>query len=123
MVSGNSDLTPITVHRLEPSPQEVTGSRISGTVWNPLVDSAGSPVDMDWHRSDKTSRIREVPAMPRYRCFCLTDDERIITGAFIEAENVAAAVEVARQQWREAVGFDHLEIWLGRERLVPPEQG
>jgi hypothetical protein len=58
--------------------------------------------------------------MPRYRCFCLTDDDRIIAGAFIDAEDLPAAVEVAREQWRDAVGFDHLEIWLGRVRLVPP---
>jgi hypothetical protein len=60
--------------------------------------------------------------MPRYRCFCLTDDERIITGAFIEAESIAAAVEGARQQWRATVGFHHLEVWLGRERIAPPKE-
>jgi hypothetical protein len=60
--------------------------------------------------------------MPRYRCFCLTGDERIITGAFIEAENVPAAVEMARQQWCETVGSDHPEVWRGRERLFPPEK-
>ena len=61
--------------------------------------------------------------MPRYRRFRLTDDEQIIAGAFIEAENVLAVVELAREQWREAFGFDHVQIWLGRERLVPPQKG
>ncbi len=60
--------------------------------------------------------------MPRYRCFCLTDDERIITGAFIVAENIGVAVEEANQQWRDVAGFDHLEVWLGPDRLVPPKQ-
>jgi hypothetical protein len=77
---------------------------------------------MDRYRSDETSRIREAANMPRYRCFCLTDDERIITGAFIVAENVPAAVEMARQQWRDVAGLDHLEVWLGRDRLVPPHE-
>lgn len=57
--------------------------------------------------------------MPRYRCFCLTSDGRIITGAFIEAASVAAAVQHAIQRWRNVPGADRAEVWLGHKLLVP----
>jgi len=71
-------------------------------------------------RSRHASRICEIVAMPRYRCFCLTDDDRIITGAFIEAATSSEAVAAADKRWRNDARYDHLEIWLGMKRLVPP---
>lgn len=50
----------------------------------------------------------------RYRCFCMTEDGRIITGAFIEANSALAARSVAEGQWAGVKGFHHAEVWLGR---------
>jgi hypothetical protein len=57
--------------------------------------------------------------MAHYRCFCLTADNRIITGAYIDAMNLVAVVAAARRQWQEAAGFHSVEVWLGPSRLYP----
>lgn len=49
----------------------------------------------------------------RYRCFCMTKDGRIITGAFVEARSDAEAVSAADRLWQHVSGFHHLEVWLG----------
>jgi hypothetical protein len=56
--------------------------------------------------------------MAVYRCFCLTMDNRIITGAHIDAIDMTAAVETARQQW-QAIDYHSIEVWLGTMRIYP----
>lgn len=53
----------------------------------------------------------------RYRCFCMTDDDRIITGAFIEATDMLDARAQAQLLWQHVPDFHHAEIWLDRLRL------
>lgn len=50
----------------------------------------------------------------RYRCFCMTKDGRIITGAFVEARRMIEARVIAQLLWQETPGFHHVQIWLGR---------
>lgn len=57
--------------------------------------------------------------MPRYRCFCMTEDARIITGAVIEADHAAAALDIAFQKWSGIPAFAFVQIWLGSDRLYP----
>ena len=56
--------------------------------------------------------------MTVYRCFCLTRDNRIITGAHIDAIDMTAAVETARQRW-EAIDYHSIEVWFGTMRIYP----
>lgn len=55
--------------------------------------------------------------MPIYRCFCMTADNRIITGAKLEAKNLGAVVASATTYWHNVVGFHHVDVWLGRQKL------
>lgn len=57
--------------------------------------------------------------MPTYRCFCRTVDERIITGARIEASELGGALAAAWERWQELPGFHDVEIWQQNRRLVP----
>ncbi len=57
--------------------------------------------------------------MPTYRCFCRTVDERIITGARIEASDVGGVLAAAWERWQELPGFHDVEIWQQNRRLVP----
>lgn len=50
--------------------------------------------------------------MARYRCFCMTQDGRIITGAFVPADDASEAMDLARAMWAAVPGFDHAELWL-----------
>jgi hypothetical protein len=50
----------------------------------------------------------------RYRCFCMTHDDRIITGAFVEADSAFEARAAAEVMWRSIRGFHHAQVWLGR---------
>lgn len=61
--------------------------------------------------------------MRRYRCFCMTEDDKIITGAFIEAEYTWEALKAADQRWKGCAGFHHVEIWLGKYRLYRGRSG
>jgi hypothetical protein len=56
--------------------------------------------------------------MTVYRCFCLTRDNRIITGAHIDAIDMTAAVETARQRW-QAIDYHSIEVWFGTMRIYP----
>jgi hypothetical protein len=58
--------------------------------------------------------------LPTYRCFCLTVDNRIITGAYIDAKDVWAAVDAARQLWELVPRFRTIEVWDGFSRMWPP---
>lgn len=58
--------------------------------------------------------------MARYRCFCMTEAARIITGRVIEADNVREALETARADWRHLSEFAWVEIWLGSDCIYPP---
>jgi hypothetical protein len=55
-----------------------------------------------------------------YRCFCVTDEGRIITGAKIAAKDLLAALLAANDLWRTVPDFHLVEVWLGRRRLYPP---
>ena len=50
----------------------------------------------------------------RYRCFCMTHDDRIITGAFLEANSAYEARAAAEAMWKCVRGFHHVQVWLGR---------
>jgi|HubBroStandDraft_6_1064221.scaffolds.fasta_scaffold5462681_1 hypothetical protein len=60
--------------------------------------------------------------MPTYRCFCMTTDNRIITGGYINAKDVASALEVAHRRWHEVPSFHAAEVWLGSRLMYPPAQ-
>ena len=53
----------------------------------------------------------------RYRCFCMTHDDRIITGAFVEANSAFEARAMAESMWKSVQGFHHVQVWLGRVLL------
>lgn len=57
--------------------------------------------------------------MARYRCFCMTESARIITGAFIEADDAARALDIAIAEWRHISQFAWVEMWLGADRVYP----
>jgi len=62
--------------------------------------------------------------VPTYRCFCLTADNRIISGAHIRAPNAAAAVEAAAKRWSQIPKLYFIEVWRGsglllREAVTP----
>jgi hypothetical protein len=57
--------------------------------------------------------------MPTYRCFCLTTDSRIITGANVEAPRLSGAIAAARLQWQEVPRFHSVEVWQGDSLLYP----
>jgi hypothetical protein len=50
----------------------------------------------------------------RYRCFCMTHDDRIITGAFLESNSAFEARAAAEAMWKGVQGFHHVQVWLGR---------
>lgn len=54
----------------------------------------------------------------RYRCFCMTGDERILTGAFVEANSAVEARATAETMWNHVEGFHHVQVWLGRLLLL-----
>lgn len=57
--------------------------------------------------------------MARYRCFCMTEGGRVITGTLVEADHVARALDIASGKWRGTPGFASVEIWLGSDRVYP----
>jgi hypothetical protein len=63
-------------------------------------------------------------AVPTYRCFCLTADNRIISGAHIRARDAEAAVEAATVRWSQIPKLHFIEVWRGsgllrREAVTP----
>jgi hypothetical protein len=55
--------------------------------------------------------------VPTYRCFCLTADNRIISGAHIRAANPAVAVEAAIARWSQVPRLHFIEVWRGTDLL------
>jgi hypothetical protein len=53
--------------------------------------------------------------MPVYRCFGLTDDNRILWGRHIEAENVTAAIVACTNVASKITSA--FEIWRGSEKV------
>ena len=60
--------------------------------------------------------------MPTYRCFCRTADQRVITGALIDAEDLPSLLVLAQQRWRDIEGFYDVEVWLQACRVAPGAQ-
>ena len=58
--------------------------------------------------------------MPLYRCFCMTSDNRIITGAYFQARDVPTVLPIAEDHWRSVKGFHHVDVWLGAANLTLP---
>jgi len=59
--------------------------------------------------------------MARYRCFCMTEDRRIITGAFVDADYVSDALDIAQRRWERIRAFRFVEVWLGHTRVYPTD--
>lgn len=57
--------------------------------------------------------------MTRYRCFCMTEDDRIITGAVVETDYVDQALNIVVEKWRDVPGFASVQLWSGSTRLYP----
>lgn len=55
--------------------------------------------------------------MARYRCFCMTEDGRIITGTFIVAGDASEAMELAWRMWAGVPRFSHVEMWKDDVRV------
>jgi hypothetical protein len=63
--------------------------------------------------------------VPRYRCFCLTDDDRVQWGLHVQARNLADATIEAHRACQDHLGTTHsrVEIWKGAQKLhVSPER-
>jgi hypothetical protein len=60
-----------------------------------------------------------VPFVPRFRCYCLTADDRIAWGILIDAKNLEAAIEAGRRACQEHRGTlsSRVQIWRGTEKL------
>ena len=63
-------------------------------------------------------------AVPRYRCFCLTDDDRVMWGLHVDAPDVEAAVEAAHRACQEHLktASTGVEIWRGAKKLRVSEK-
>ena len=61
----------------------------------------------------------EDAVVPRYRCFCLTEDDRVAWGLHLEAANLDLAVEAAHRACREHLhtSTSRVEVWQGAEKL------
>ena len=55
--------------------------------------------------------------MPTFRCFGLTEDNRIIWGRHIEADNSSAAIIACTRIAPEVTR--RVEVWLGSRKLHP----
>jgi hypothetical protein len=60
--------------------------------------------------------LQECSAMSRYRCFCLTADDRIVGGLRVEAANLEAAIEAGERacQLHLRTSLPRVEIWRVR---------
>jgi hypothetical protein len=63
--------------------------------------------------------------MPVYCCFCLTADNRIISGAHIDTADAGTAFEMAVERWRHVPRLNFIEVWavgelLRRAAVTPP---
>ena len=57
--------------------------------------------------------------MPQYRCFCLTEEDRVAWGLHLEAKNLEAAIEAAHRACQEHLhaSSSRVEIWCGANKL------
>ena len=63
--------------------------------------------------------------MPRYRCFCLTDDDKIAWGTHVQSKTLKAAIIAGHRACQKHSGstFSRVEIWLGNRKLhTSPER-
>jgi hypothetical protein len=70
------------------------------------------------HQLLRRSRPEDV-VVPRYRCFCLTEDDRVAWGLHLDAASLGTAIEAAHRACREHLhtSTSRVEIWLEAERL------
>jgi hypothetical protein len=56
-----------------------------------------------------------------YRCYCVSGENRIVLGEYVEAPDLQAAIEAARELCKQHPGADteRIEVWLGTRRLYP----
>jgi hypothetical protein len=59
--------------------------------------------------------------MLTFRYYCLDENEKIIRGDNIMAQDLAAAIKAARKLCQSAAGGhpERIEIWQGAKRLYP----
>jgi hypothetical protein len=55
--------------------------------------------------------------MQNFRMYCLTEDDRIVRGADIEAIDLSEAIAAAREQCAMLEHGGHFEVWQGVKRL------
>jgi hypothetical protein len=57
--------------------------------------------------------------VPQYRCFCLTEEDRVAWGLNLEAKNLRAAIEAAHRACQEHLHASpsRVEIWCGANKL------
>ena len=55
--------------------------------------------------------------MPIFRCFGLTEDNRIIWGRHIEADDLSAAIIACTKVAPDVTR--HVEVWLGSRKVHP----
>jgi len=55
----------------------------------------------------------------KFRCFCLTGDDRIAWGLHIEARDLEAAIQAAHRACQEHLNSlsSRIEIWQGSQKL------
>lgn len=57
--------------------------------------------------------------MPLYRCYRMSEDDRITAGENLEAPTAPEAAEAATQLWAEIGARFTIEVWLGVRRVWP----
>lgn len=57
--------------------------------------------------------------MPDFRYYCLSDNNRIILGAYVEATDLDSAIRAAYEACRDHphVNSTRIEVWQGPNRL------
>src|SRR5450432_1178850 len=57
--------------------------------------------------------------VPQYRCFCLTEEDRVAWGLHLEAKTLEAAIEAAHRACQEHLhaSSSRVEIWRGANKL------
>jgi hypothetical protein len=61
----------------------------------------------------------EVLVVPRYRCFCLTEDDRVAWGLRLDARSLEAAIAAAHRACEDHLktSSSRVEIWRGAKKL------
>jgi hypothetical protein len=62
--------------------------------------------------------------VPRYRCFCLTEDDRVAWGLHLDARDLETAIAAAHRACREHLKTEssRVEIWRGAKKLHASSQ-